>query len=163
MAELILRNVDPSLVRTLEEQAKRLGSTIEAEAVRLLESVCMPGARVGGASDVDSGAPEQDEGASSPGSSLPEPSSGPPDARAPSLEERQAALAAAYPDEYVVLVKERVVAHTRDKDEAYAHHEAALDEGDGEPIIIPPGTLRRIGPPVIRGRALAGTSGAARR
>ena len=80
------------------------------------------------------------------------------DSGAQALAVRQAALADAYPDEYVVLLVDRVIAHTQDKEEAYAQYDAAF-EGDAEPIILPPGALRRIQPPVIRGRAFAPAHG----
>ncbi|XXY53378.1 DUF5678 domain-containing protein [Sorangium sp. So ce269] len=177
MAELILKNLDPSLVQKLEQQAKRSGITVEAEVVRVLEAECMrrttpadwpvvtadPHAPEG-VIDADFDAPEPGADRERPASSPPPvPSSDPPDARAQALAERQAALAEAYPDEYVVLVEERVIAHTRDKDEAYAHYDAAFEEqGIGEPIVIPPGALRRIAPPVLRGRAVPARSRAGR-
>ncbi|WP_437829289.1 FitA-like ribbon-helix-helix domain-containing protein [Sorangium sp. So ce1153] len=168
MAELILKNIDPSLVQKLEQQAKRSGVTVEAEVVRVLEAEYVrrttpadwpvvtadpydPDAEL----DADIDAPEPGAGTERPGSSPPpDPSSEPLDARAKALAERQAALAEAYPDEYVVLVDERLIAHTRDKDEAYAHYDAAFEQGVGEPIVIPPGALRRVAPPVLRGRLL---------
>ncbi|WP_437925382.1 hypothetical protein WMF37_40980 [Sorangium sp. So ce291] len=177
MAELILKNIDPSLVQKLEQQAKRSGITVEAEVVRVLEAECMrratpadwpvitadpvePAAEL----DADINGPEPGAGTERPGSPPPPaPSSDPPDARAQALAERQVALAEAYPDEYVVLVEERLIAHTRDKDEAYAHYDAAFDQqGVGEPIVIPPGALRRIAPPVLRGRAVPASSRAGR-
>ena len=73
----------------------------------------------------------------------------PPDARdasdassAPTTAARQKALAAAYPEEYVVLVGDRVLVHTRDEEEAFARYEAAVERGGEEPIVIPPGALR---------------------
>lgn len=88
-----------------------------------------------------------------------------PDARdasdalsAPTTAARQKALAAAYPEEYVVLVGERVLVHTRDKEEAFACHDAAAEQGGEEPIVIPPGALRQTPPPVLRGRMFAGPS-----
>jgi hypothetical protein len=69
---------------------------------------------------------------------------------------RQKALAAAYPDEYVVLVGVHVVAHTKGKEEAYAHSDEAFEQGD-EPIVVPPGALRQVQPPVVRGRMFAGS------
>ena len=89
----------------------------------------------------------------------------PPDARdaaeapsAPTTAARQKALAAAYPEEYVVLVGERVLVHTRDKEEAFARYDAAVEQGGEEPIVIPPGALRQTPPPVLRGRMFAGAS-----
>ncbi|WP_438015493.1 DUF5678 domain-containing protein [Sorangium sp. So ce315] len=175
MAELVLRNIDPSLVQKLEQQAKRSGSTLEAEVVRVLEAEFMrrttpadwgvtadpyePDAEL----DADTGAPEEGAGTGRT-SQPPEPPSDLHDTRAEALAERQAALAEAYPDEYVVLVDERLIAHTRDKDEAYAQYDAAFNEqGGGEPIVIPPGALRRIAPPALRGRAVPMARGAGRR
>ena len=71
----------------------------------------------------------------------------PPDARDASdafstTAARQKALAAAYPEEYVVLVGDRVLVHTRDEEEAFARYEAAVERGGEEPIVIPPGALR---------------------
>ncbi len=65
---------------------------------------------------------------------------------------RQKALAGAYPDEYVVLVGDRIVVHTKDKEEAY---NAAFEQDGEEPIVVPPGALRQIPPPVVRGRRLS--------
>ncbi|WP_437631724.1 FitA-like ribbon-helix-helix domain-containing protein [Sorangium sp. So ce854] len=177
MAELVLKNIDPSLVQKLEQQAKRSGSTLEAEVVRVLEAEFMrrttpadwpavtadrvdPDAEL----DADTDASEQAADTARPGSSpQPDSASDMPDPRAQALAERQAALAEAYPDEYVVLVEERLLAHTRDKDEAYARYDAAFEQGAGEPIVIPPGALRRIAPPVLRGRAVPAAPGAGRR
>lgn len=162
MAELVLKNVDPSLVRWLQEEAERLGSTIESEAVRLLEVMCSH--RAERALDDDSGEPGSGEEDSTPRPRSSPPASDQRDARPSALAERQAALAAAYPEEYVVLLGDRVLVHTRDKEEAYVHLDAAFDAVSGaEPIIVPPGPLRRIGPPVLRGRALPRTGGATRR
>jgi hypothetical protein len=61
-----------------------------------------------------------------------------------------------------VLLGDRVIAHTQDKEDAYAQHDAAF-EGEAEPIILPPAALRRIQPPVIRGRALAEIRGGERK
>ena len=89
----------------------------------------------------------------------------PPDAReasdassAPTTAARQKALAAAYPEEYVVLVGDRVLVHTRDKEEAFERYDAVVEQGDEEPIVIPPGALRQTPPPVLRGRMFAGPS-----
>lgn len=71
---------------------------------------------------------------------------------------RQKVLAAAYPDEYVVLVGDRVLVHTRDKEEAFARYDTAVEQGDEEPIVIPPWALRRTLPPALRGRMSAGSS-----
>jgi len=76
------------------------------------------------------------------------------------MADRQMELADLYPDEYVVLLGAHVVAHTKDKDEAYAHHDAC--EGDEEPMVIAPGALRLLPPPVVRGRALSRASGGRR-
>jgi hypothetical protein len=85
-----------------------------------------------------------------------------PDARdafsVPTTAARQKALAAAYPEEYVVLVGDRVIVHTRDKEEAFARYDAAVEQGGEEPIVIPPGALRQTPPPVLRGRMFAGPS-----
>jgi hypothetical protein len=77
---------------------------------------------------------------------------------APTTAARQKALAAAYPEEYVVLVGDSVLVHTRDKEEAFARYDAAVEQGGEEPIVIPPGALRRTPPPVLRGRMFAGPS-----
>lgn len=145
MAEPVRKNVDEEIVRTLERRAKRLGSTVEAEAVRTLEALRKHDKNVyelliGIDSDVPDSSPDTDR------------SNGLHNAQ--TQEERQAALADDYPNEYVVLLGERVVVHTTNKDEAYAHYDSAFGEaGSVEPIIIPPGALRRIGPPIMRGRA----------
>ncbi len=83
----------------------------------------------------------------------------PPDASStPTTAARQKALAAAYPEEYVVLVGDRILVHTRDKEEAFARYDAAVEQGGEEPIVIPPGVLRQTPPPVLRGRMFAGAS-----
>ncbi len=161
MAEPVRKNVDQEIVRTLERRAKRLGSTVEAEAFRTLEALRKHNKDVYDfLVGIDSEVPEQAAGTSLP-DAPPDTgrSNGLPDA--PTQEERQAALADDYPDEYVVLLGERIVVHTTNKDEAYAHYDAAFGEaGNVEPIVIPPGALRRIGPPIIRGRAHSVASGA---
>jgi hypothetical protein len=81
-----------------------------------------------------------------------------PDATAPTTAARQKALAAAYPEEYVVLIGDRVIVHTRDKEEAFARYDAAVEQGGEEPIVIPPGALRQTPPPVLRGRMFARSS-----
>ena len=52
---------------------------------------------------------------------------------APTTAARQKALAAAYPEEYVVLVGEHVLVHTRDKEEAFARYDTAVEQGDQGP------------------------------
>lgn len=69
---------------------------------------------------------------------------------------RQAALAAQHPEEYVVLRGDQVLMHTSDEEQAFACYEDALDHPDeDEPLIVPPGALRKLPRPVVRGRALA--------
>jgi plasmid stability protein len=152
MAQLVLKNISPAIVKKLEQRAKRSGRTVEAEAVRLLE------AEMGvaeGADDAEIDALQEVRAEPmSPEASSPPAKFDPGIAlEARSLAARQAALADAYPDEYVVLLGDRVIAHTQDKEDAYAQHDEAFG-GEAEPIILPPGALRRIQPPVICGRAL---------
>ena len=145
MADLVLKNIDQAVIRVLEQGAKRLGITLEAAAIRALS---VPhdvseepiderafDAFLMGEGDCDDTAKRT----------------------AGTLGERQAALAAAYPDEYVVLLGARIVVHTANRDEAYSQYDAAFDEEGGiEPIVVAPGPLRRLGPPVVRGHALSG-------
>lgn len=158
MAQLVLENISPAIVKKLEQRAKRSGRTVEAEAVRLLEAEIVTAEGVNGA-EMDALLKEAPmEPASAEVISRHEESGGSIAAEAQVLAARQAALADAYPDEYVVLLGDRVIAHTQDKEEAYAQYDAAF-ECDAEPIILPPGALRRIRPPVIRGRALTQVPG----
>jgi hypothetical protein len=165
MADLVLKNIDQAVIRVLEQGAKRLGITLEAAAIRALSVPTSLAeqfdereidAFLMGQGDVDD-TPKRSAAATVRSSSEdrgPEASSGQGER---TLGERQAALAAAYPDEYVVLVGERIVVHTANREEAYSHHDAAFDEEGGiEPIVVAPGPLRRLGPPVVRGRALSG-------
>src|SRR5689334_3605963 len=100
MAQLVLKNMSPAIVKKLEQRAKRSGRTVEAEAVRLLEAEIVTAE---GANDAEMDAllddaptepapPEQEE----PGGSIA--------SEAQALAARQVALADAYPDEYVVLL-----------------------------------------------------------
>ncbi len=173
MADLVLKNVDQAVIRTLEQRAKQLGITLEAAAIRALSVLRgnvdtapdgaereMSRAFLRGAekklADLDGLDPHTGSSLGSSSEQAQTPGVEGTDAR--SLQERQATLARRYPDEYVVLLEERVVAHTADKDEAYAHYDAAFEEACGiEPIVVAPGSLRRLGPPILRGRALSGT------
>lgn len=163
MADLVLKNIDQAVIRVLEQGAKRLGITLEAAAIRALS---VPkdlseeplderafDAFLMGEGDFDDAA-KRTAGATVLSSS----EDRRPDGQAEStLGERQAALAAAYPDEYVVLLGARIVVHTANRDEAYSQYDAAFDEEGGiEPIVVAPGPLRRLGPPVVRGHALSG-------
>ncbi|MFS8065097.1 MAG: FitA-like ribbon-helix-helix domain-containing protein [Byssovorax sp.] len=162
MAQLVLTNISPAIVKKLEQRAKRSGRTVEAEAMRLLEAEIVTAE---GANDAEIDALLDDaptEPVPPEAISRHEEPSGGVDSGAQALAARQAALADSYPNEYVVLLGDRVIAHTQDKEEAYAQHDAAF-EGDVEPIILPPGALRRIQPPVIRGRALVQVPGGARK
>jgi plasmid stability protein len=160
MAQLVLENVNPAIVQKLELRARRSGRTVEAEALQLIEA------------EIDAGecpADTEIDVAPTPLGAEPSPreAAAEPDAigggstGASAIADRQAALAGAYPNEYVILVGDRVLVHTGDKEKAYAEHDAALDR-DEKPIIMPPGVLRRIPPPIVRGRSLARASGARR-
>jgi hypothetical protein len=151
MAQLILENINPKLVQMLEERARQLGTTVQAEVSRLLEAVLSRGPGF----DVD-GELEGNESARmvqlQSGACESERTSG-----QPTLADRQAALADQYPDEYVVLRGEQVIAHTPDKQGAFALYDSAIEEvNDEEAILIPPAARRRISRPIVRGRALAG-------
>ncbi len=76
--------------------------------------------------------------------------------RQESLADRQYRLAGKYPEEYVVLVGDEIVHHTRDREEATdAFDRAALGSKSRRPVIVSPGHRpQRF--PVVRGRALAG-------
>jgi hypothetical protein len=77
-----------------------------------------------------------------------------------SIVERQKAIVAAYPEEYVVLLGDRLIAHTPDKEEAFSRSEAAWDESeDLEPIVVPPAKQRELRGPVLRGRSIPTTRG----
>ncbi len=73
-----------------------------------------------------------------------------------SLADRQYLLARQYPEEYVVLMGDAIVHHTRDREEAAdAFDRAALGSSSLRPVIVSPASKpRRF--PVVRGRALAG-------
>jgi len=133
MAQLVLDGITPSIFQEIERRARQAGTSVQAEASRLLEAALalVPADDPSGATD-----PESAVKLASP------------------LADRQAALAAQYPDEYVVLRGEHLLVHTPDKDEAFAGYEAALEQGGGEePILIPSGARRRIPRPVVRGRS----------
>lgn len=171
MANLVLKNVDQAVLQTLEQRAKRLGITLEAAAVRAL-SVPQEGEE--GSSDraktdpidafLEGNEANEDRDGPKPGArgllgsaSQDDRAVNVPNNDARSLGARQAALASAYPDEYVVFLGERLVAHTASRDEAHARYEAAFGQPDGlEPIVVLPGASRRLGPPVLRGRAVSG-------
>ncbi len=70
------------------------------------------------------------------------------------LAKEQYRLAGQYPNEYVVLVGDRIVHHSSDRRQAaQAYDRAALDSSPRRPVIVRPGgRLRK--PPVVRGRAL---------
>lgn len=157
LAQLVLKDISPAIVEKLEQRAKRSGRTVEAEAVRLLEAGIVTAE---GANDAQIDAlllkEARVEPTSTESGSPPEKSSHAIAFEAKSLAACQVALADAYPNEYVVLLGVRVIAHTQDKENAYARHDEAFG-GDAEPIILPPGALRRIQPPIIRGRMLVKT------
>jgi len=71
--------------------------------------------------------------------------------------EKQKAIMDAYPAEYVVMVGDRLIAHTPDKKEAFAHWDAAWDEAgeEEEPVVFPPAAARTRFMPVVRGRSVS--------
>ncbi|MCP4660087.1 MAG: hypothetical protein GY856_32195 [bacterium] len=70
------------------------------------------------------------------------------------LAEEQYRLAGQYPNEYVVLIGERIVHHSPDRRQAAeAYNRAALGSSSMRPAIVRPGSGPRK-PPVVRGRAL---------
>lgn len=74
---------------------------------------------------------------------------------AEALVARQRAIVNTYPNEYVVLLGDRLIAHTPDKEEAFSRFDAAWDESeDLEPIVVPPAERRGLPGPVLRGRSL---------
>ncbi|NUQ75661.1 MAG: hypothetical protein HUU21_19120 [Polyangiaceae bacterium] len=85
------------------------------------------------------------------------PSEVPSDAEA--LVARQKAIVNAYPNEYVVLLGDRLIAHTPNKEEAFSQFDAAWDESeDLEPIVVPPADRRGLPGPVLRGRSIPNTA-----
>lgn len=69
-----------------------------------------------------------------------------------SLADRQYQLAGQYPNEYVVLVGERVIHHSQDRSAAIrAYSQAFLEAYDGTPVMVDPNRTRKRRPP-IRGR-----------
>ena len=71
------------------------------------------------------------------------------------LAERQRALADAHPEEYVVVLGDRVLVHTNDKGRAFScFHEAWDDSSEQKPVVIPPAAIRERFRPVVRGRAI---------
>lgn len=176
---LVLKDVDQRVIQALKQRAKRLGITLEAAAVRALsrpaenlERTREEGSFDGefetflvGEADLDGPSLDTMDAASDEHEPRSGEASASPEEIEPTLEERQTALADAYPDEYVVLLGEQIIAHTVDKEEAYARYEAAFDfigVGGAKPLIIAPGAMRKLGPPVSRGRAMA-PKGSARR
>jgi hypothetical protein len=129
MAQLVLSDIRPAILVELERRARQAGTSVQAEALRLLEAV------LGGVV-----------------------ASRPEDAEAPvrTLADLQADLCARYPDEYVVLRGDQMLLHTADKQEAFACEEEALERGDEDVFVVPPGEARRHPMPVFRGRAFAG-------
>ena len=78
------------------------------------------------------------------------------------LAERQYRLARQYPDEYVVLVGERIVHHCADRQQAaQAYQRAAVDEPQNPAVIVSPGEKprRRL---LVRGRSLTAKRGGVR-
>jgi hypothetical protein len=127
MAQLVLSDIRPAILVELERRARQAGTSVQAEASRLLEAV------LGG-----------------------EVASRPEEVPVPTLADLQADLCARYPDEYVVLRGDQVLLHTADKREAFACEEEALERGDEDVFVVPPGEARHHPMPVFRGRAFAG-------
>ena len=72
------------------------------------------------------------------------------------LAEEQYRLAEQYPDEYVVLVGERIVHHGADRQQAArAYQRVAVESPSNRPVIVSPGEKPRK-PLLVRGRALTG-------
>jgi len=73
-----------------------------------------------------------------------------------SLPERQYRLASQYPGEYVVLVGERVVHHSTDREQAgRAYSRAFITHPSSAPVMVDPTKSRQGRPkPIVRGRAL---------
>ena len=135
MAQLVLEGISPAIFQEIERRARQAGKSVQAEASWLLEEAL---ARIP--------LPSENGIAGMEGSAPP----------LPSLGHLQASLAAQYPEEYVVLRGDRVLAHTLDKAEAFACYEDALEQtGNEEPLIVPPAAYRQLPRPVVRGRALA--------
>lgn len=62
---------------------------------------------------------------------------------------------AQYPDEWVLLIGDRLYAHTKDKDAIWDYWDRAWDErkeDDPEPMVVPPYPKRGAPLPVFRGR-----------
>lgn len=79
-------------------------------------------------------------------------------AKADEINARRKAILAEYPNDYVVFVGERMIAHTSDKEAAFAAFDAAWDgqeRGNEVPLVVPPASRRGdLSPLVLRGRAL---------
>ena len=72
------------------------------------------------------------------------------------LATEQYRLAGHYPEEYVVLVGERIVHHCSDRQQAIqAYQRAAVDDPSNRPVIVSPGEQPRK-PLLVRGRTLTG-------
>lgn len=136
-------------------QAFRIATTIDQERqLRLLDVPFQPGTAV------DVIVLEQ-------GEQIPAASSGTsarPNGAAPAdeqrerirLAEKQYRLANQYPKEYVILIGERIVHHSVDRQQAVqAYRRIEVDELSNRPVIVSPGKPPRK-PPMVRGRALTG-------
>ena len=134
MTQLVLDGISPAIVQEIERRARRAGVSVQAAASQILEKAVAQELLPEGGSIGTATASPAERGA------------------------RQAALAAGWPDEYVVLRGEQVLLHTPDKGDAFACYEEALEQpGDDAPLVVPPGAKRQLPRPVFRGRALAGT------
>ena len=73
------------------------------------------------------------------------------------LIDQQRALLDQYPDEWVLLVGDRLVFHTAVEGEVWDHWDAAWEgwkPGQPEPMVVPPYPERDRKPPPIRGRGV---------
>ncbi|MCP4661462.1 MAG: hypothetical protein GY856_39160 [bacterium] len=78
------------------------------------------------------------------------------------LVRKQYQLAHQYPEDYVVLVGDRVVCHSPDRQKAFrAYDQAFVDFPSGDPVIVEPGGTQKK-PPVFRGRSWKGNLGGGR-
>lgn len=77
----------------------------------------------------------------------------PEDQDALRLVRRQYQLAHQYPEDYVVLVGDRIVCHSPNREKAFrAYDQAFVDFPSGDPVIVEPGGTQKK-PPVLRGRS----------
>lgn len=142
MAQILLENVHPILIQKLEARANRLGTTLQAEALRLLQENLA------------------EEAAASRPAERP---SSPPHPVVPgevTAAATEIPTESPYPAEYVLFEGSTVLFHSPHQREAFARYASAQRGSSEKPLslMVPKPRARPEVPVVVRGRAVTPSS-----